>query len=155
MTEAKISNSRTSFSNSILNLCHSFKLPNYSVNEIESLTEKIIRKDEFLRVIEYYKISQAYSSKFSDKCGKIHFEYLLELIFCSNIPLLELENFKRKSGLNIISNSLNDLKLKIENKYLCFDNFAKYELISSKNYEVRTQFTIPHKKALMKMMLAF
>jgi hypothetical protein len=48
---------------------------------------------------------------------------------------------------------LNDLKLKIENKHLCFDNFVKYELINSKNYEIRTQFTIPQKEALMKMMI--
>ena len=34
MNDAKISNSRTSLSNSFLNLCHYFKLPNYNINEI-------------------------------------------------------------------------------------------------------------------------
>ena len=64
-----------------------------------------------------------------------------------------MENFRRESGLNVISNSLNDLKLKIENKHLCFDNFVKYELINTKNYEIKTQFTIPQKEAIMKMMI--
>jgi midasin (ATPase involved in ribosome maturation) len=41
----------------------------------------------------------------------------------------------------------------IENKHLCFDNFVKYELINTKNYEIKTQFTIPQKEAIMKMMI--
>lgn len=65
----------------------------------------------------------------------------------------EVENFKIESGLNKISNSLNDLKLKIENKHLCFDNFVKYELINTKNYEIKTQFTIQQKEAIMKIMI--
>jgi midasin (ATPase involved in ribosome maturation) len=178
MNDAKLSSSRTSLSHSFLNLCHSFKLPNYTLHEIELLAEKIIRKNinklfnkyEFMKVIKCYNISQKYSTKYSenggnafreililgqfiDKCGEIPLEYLLELIFCTNIPTSELENFRRESGLNVISNSLNDLKLKIENKHLCFDNFVKYELINTKNYEIKTQFTIPQKEAIMKMMI--
>ncbi len=65
----------------------------------------------------------------------------------------EVENFKIESGLNKISNSLNDLKLKIDNRHLCFDNFLKYELINTKNYEIKTQFTIPQKEAIMKIMI--
>lgn len=37
MNDNKISISRTSLSNSFLNLCHSFKLPNYTIKEIEIL----------------------------------------------------------------------------------------------------------------------
>ena len=44
------------------------------------------------------------------------------------------------------------MKLKIENDYLCFDNFVKYKLIS-KNYEIKTHFTISQKETLMKMMI--
>ena len=178
INDAKISNSRTSFSNSFLNLCHSFKLPNYTLKEIEILAEKIIRKEtnrlfkkeEFTQLIKCYNISQKYSSKYSedggntfreifklgqfvDKCSEIPLEYLLELILCSNIPMSEVENFKIESGLNKISNSLNDLKLKIDNKHLCFDNFVKYELINTKNYEIKTQFIIPQKEAIMKIMI--
>ena len=178
MNDSKLSNSRTSLSNSFLNLCHYFKLPNYSPNEIELLSEKIIRKntnllyykEDFKNVIKCFNISQNYSRKYSenggnsfreilklgqfiDKCQEIPLEYLLELILCSNIPPSEIENFKNESGLNKISNSLNDLKLKIQNNHLCFDNFIKYELINSKNYEVKTQFTISQKEAIMKILI--
>ena len=178
MNDAKLSNSRTSLSNSFLNLCHSFKLPNYSFNEIELLAEKIIRKnknklqdkEEFIKVIKCFNISQEISSKYSenggntfreilklgqfvDKCGEIPLDYLLELILINNIPLSDIENFKKKSGLNTISNSLNDLKLKIENNYLCFGDFVKYKLIEPINYEIKTQFTISQKEAVMKMMI--
>ena len=178
MNDAKISNSRISLSNTFLNLCHYFKLPNYTLHEIKLLSDKIIRKnsnnlwrkDEFNRVIKCFEISQEYSKKYSesggntfreilklgqfiDKCKEIPLEYLLELILCTNIPISELENFKNESGLNMVSNSLSDLKLKIENKYLCFDKFAKYKLIKDKNYEIKTQFTIPQKEAIMKIMI--
>ena len=178
MNDAKLSNSRTSLSNSFLNLCHFFKLPNYTSNEIELLANKIIRKgtnrlynkEEFKSVIKCYNISKKYSNKYSenggntfreilklgqfvDKCGDIPLEYLLDLILCTNVPVSEIDNFRRESGLNIISNSLNDLKLKIENKCLCFGNFVKYKLINSKNYEVKTQFTISQKEAIMKIMI--
>ena len=65
MNDAKLSSSRISLSHSFLNLCHSFKLPNYTLNEIELLAEKIIRKNknklfnkyEFMKVIKCYNIS--------------------------------------------------------------------------------------------------
>ena len=98
--------------------------------------------------LEILKLGQ-----FVDKCGDIPLEYLLDLILSTNIPASEIDNFRRKTGLNIISNSLNDLKLKIENKYLCFGNFVKYKLINSKNYEIKTQFTISQKEAIMKIMI--
>ena len=178
MNDAKLSNSRISLSNNFLNFCHYLKLPNYTIHEIKLLADKIIRKnnnnlwkkDEFNRVINCFEISQKYSKKYSenggntfreilklgqfiDKCGEIPLEYLLELILCTNIPTSEMENFKNESGLNIISNSLSDLKLKIENKYLCFDKFVKYKLINDKNYEIKTQFTISQKEAIMKIMI--
>ena len=178
MNDAKLSNSRTSLSISFLNRCHSLKLPDYSINEIELLAEEIIRKssnrlsngDTFLRVIKCFKISQEISKKYSetggntfreilklgqfiDKCEEIPIDYLLELILSRNIPASEIENFKSETGLNSISNSLNELKLKIENKHLCFDNFVKYKLINPENYEIKTQFTIPQKDALMKIMI--
>jgi len=178
MNDAKLSNSRTSLSISFLNRCHTLKLPDYSMNEIELLAEEIIRKsnnrlskeDIFLRVIKCFKIAQNISKKYSetggntfreilklgqfiDKFQEIPIDYLLELILCRNIPASEIENFKSETGLNSISNSLNELKLKIENKHLCFDNFIKYKLINPENYEIKTQFTIPQKDALMKMMI--
>ncbi len=63
------------------------------------------------------------------------------------MPESEIEKFKKELGLNCIS-SLNDLKIKIENNYLCFDDYVKYELINPKNFEVKTQFTISQKEAL-------
>ena len=80
-------------------------------------------------------------------------EYLLDLILSANVPISEIDNFRRESGLNIISNSLNDLKLKIENKYLYFGNLVKYKLINPKNYEIKTHFTISQKEAIMKIMI--
>ena len=174
MNDAKLSNSRTSLSNSFMNRCHLLKLPDYSINEKELLAEKILinlpNKEAFIKVMNCFKISQEIASKnsdfggntfreilklkqFIDKCKDIPIDYLLELILNRNIPESEMEKFKEKTGLNIISNSLNDLKLKIENKHLCFDNFVKYELINPKNYEIKTQFTVSQKEALMKMMI--
>lgn len=48
---------------------------------------------------------------------------------------------------------MNDLKLKIENNYLCFGDFVKYKLINPINYDIKTQFTISQKEAVMKMMI--
>ena len=123
-----------------------------------------------MRVMDCFKISQEISKKYSDnggntfreilklnqfidKCREIPIDYLLELILSSNIPPSELESFKEQTGLNTIANSLNDLKLKIENGYLCFENFVKYKLINTTNYEIKTHFTISQKEALMKMMI--
>ena len=174
MNGAKLSNSRTNLSNSFMNRCHLLKLSDYSINEKELLAEKILtnlpNKEAFFKVIEYFKISSRIASKYSDfegntfreilklrqfidKCPDIPIDYLLELILSRNIPPSEMENFKAETGFNIISNSLNDLKLKIENKCLCFDNFVKYKLINPKNYEIKTQFTISQKEALMKIMI--
>ena len=178
MNDAKLSNSRTSLSISFLNRCHSFKLSDYSNNEIVLLAEKIIRKttnilsdkDMFIRVMNCFQISQEIAKKYSqtggntfreiiklgqflDKCKEIPIDYLLELILSRNIPSSEIEVFKARTGLNTISKSLNELKLKIENKHLCFDNFIKYKLINPENYEIKTQFTVPQKEALMKIMI--
>ena len=57
-----------------------------------------------------------------------------------------MRNFQEKTKLNIISNSLNNLKLIIENDYLCFHKFVKYKLINPKKYEIKEQFTIFKKK---------
>lgn len=174
MNDAKISNSRTSLSNSFLNLCHSFKLSNYSTNEIILLADEMLNQycdeNEITRFINYYKSSQNYCQKYSEnggntfreilklrqfleKCRNIPLEYLLELILCANIPQSEIENFKNEVLLNNISDSLADLKLKIENNYLCFDNYVKYKLLNDRNNEVKTQFTISQKEAMMKMMI--
>ena len=174
MNDAKLSNSRTSLSVSFINRCHLLKLPDYSANEKELLSEKILtnlpNKEAFMRVMECLKISQGISNKYSDnggstfreilklsqfidKCREIPIDYLLELILSSNIPPSELESFKEQTGLNTIANSLNDLKLKIEKGYLCFDNFVKYKLVNTTNYEIKTHFTISQKEALMKMMI--
>ena len=174
MNDAKLSNSRTNLSNSFMNRCHLLKLPDYSINEKELLAEKILtnlpNKEAFIKVIKCFEISSRIASKYSDfggntfreilklkqfidKCQDIPVDYLLELILSRNIPPSEMDNFKTETGLNIISNSLNDLKLKIENKCLCFDNFVKYKLINPKNYEIKTQFTVSQKEALMKMMI--
>ena len=174
MNDAKISNSRTSLSNSFLNLCHSFKLSNYTTNEIILLADEMLYqfcdKNEITRIINCYKSSQNYCQKYSEnggntfreilklrqfleKCRNIPLEYLLELILCANIPQSEIENFKNEVLLNNISDSLADLKLKIENNYLCFDNYVKYKLLNDRNNEVKTQFTISQKEAMMKMMI--
>ena len=150
------------------------KITDFSINEKELLAEKILtnlpNKEAFKKIIKCFNISQGIANKYSDfggntfreilklkqfidKCQEIPIDYLLELILSRNIPASEMENFKEKTGLNIISTSLNDLKLKIENKNLCFDNFVKYKLINPKNYEVKTQFTVSQKEALMKMMI--
>ena len=177
MNDAKLSNSRTYLSNSFINRCHLFKLPDYSPNEklllakniFESLNKEI-NTETFMRIMKCFQISEKISSKYSgfsgttfrdilklnqfiDRCEEIPIDYLLELILGRNIPQSEMNNFQEKTGLNMISNSLNDLKLKIEKNYLCFDKFIKYKLINPRKYEIKEQFTISQKEALMKMMI--
>ena len=173
MNDAKMTNSRTSLSNSFLNRCHSFKLPDYSPNEKELLAEKIfnglVDNDNFMRIMicfnEADEISKKYSDiggntfreilklrQFMDKCKDISIDYLLELILSINIPESEIENFQTKNKLNMVSN-LNSLNLKYENGYLCFGKFVKYKLKNTKKYEIKEQFTISQKEALMKMMI--
>ena len=174
MNDAKLSNSRTSLSISFMNRCHLFKLVDYSKNEKVLLAQNILTnlqdKEVFKRVMKCFEISQTISNKYSsnggntfreilklkqfiDKCKDIPIDYLLELILSSNIPSSELENFRIKTGLNSISNSLNDLKLKIEKEHLCFHNFVKYKLLNPKIFEVKTHFTVSQKETLMKMMI--
>ena len=177
MNDAKLSNSRTSLSNSFINRCHLFKLADYSSNEKELLAEKILSKcnkkindETFKMIMKCFQISEIISSQYSniygntfreilklkqfiDKCEEIPIDYLLELILSRNIPQSEMEKFQAETGLKMISNSLNDLKLKIENNYLCFDKFVKYKLINPKKYEIKSQFTISQKETLMKMMI--
>ena len=173
MNDAKLSNSRTSLSNSFINRCHLFKLSDYSSNEKVLLAEQIltnINKDTLIKIMKCFNISEEISSKYSDiggnnfrdilklkqfidKCEEIPIDYLLDLILSRYIPASEMENFLEKTGLNMISNSLNDLKLKIVNNYLCFDKFVKYKLINPKKYGIKEQFTISQKEALMKMMI--
>ena len=144
MNDAKLSNSIISLSNSFLNKCHCYKLSYYSPNEKILLAEKIfydLNKDIFIRIMNCFKISQSFANKYSDtggntfreililrqfidKCKDVPIDYLLELILSRNISPSEIDNFKTETGLNAISNSLNGLKLKIENNYLCFDKFV-------------------------------
>ena len=170
MNDAKLSNSRTSLSNSFLSKCHSFKLPDYSGNEKELLAEKILTnvdKDTFMRIMKCFKEAEKkeYSDfggntfreilklkLFIDKCKDINIDYLLELILSRNIPESKIEKFQKDTGLNMIS-KLNGLKLTIEKGYLCFDKYVKYKLINTKKYEIKEQFTISQKEALMKMMI--
>ena len=172
MNDAKLSNSRTSLSNSFLSRCHSFKLPDYSPNEKLLLADKILTdvdKETFDRIIKCFQEAEKISTRFSnfggntfreilklkqfiDKCKDINIDYLLELILSRNIPESEMENFQNKTGLNMIS-KLNGLKLTIEKDYLCFDKYVKYKLLNTKKYEIKEQFTISQKEALMKIMI--
>ena len=169
MNDARMSNSRTSLSNSFLNLCHFFKISNYTNEEIFLLANKIIRnnnqlndKNKFETVFKCYKNSLMIGGntfreilklgELFAKCDDISLEYLLELILCSNMPESKIKSFKQENELNTTS-FLNDLKLKIDNNCLCFDKFLKYKLIKPNNYEVKTQFTISQKEALMKTVL--
>ena len=177
MNDAKLSNSRTSLSYSFINKCHLFKLPDYSKDEKLLLAEEIfnisnreIGKETLKTIMRCFNLSQEISNKYSitggntfreilklkqfcDKCIEIPIEYLLELILIRNIPQSEIEDFQEKTKLNMISNSLKDLKLTIENNYLCFGNFVKYKLINPRKYEIKEQFTAFQKEALMKIMI--
>ena len=173
MNDAKLSNSRTSLSNSFINRCHSFKLPDYSSNEKRLLAKTLfpnLNENIFNRIMNCFNISQELANKYSDfggntfrellklkqfveKCKDIPIDYLLELILSNNIPSSSMKTFQKKTGLNLISKSLNDLKLKIENNCLCFDKFVKYKLINPRKYKIKEHFTIPQKEALMKMMI--
>ena len=73
-------------------------LPNYTLNEIELLAEKIIKKNknklfnkyEFMKVIKCYKIAQKYSTKYSENGGNTFREILKLCQFidkCGEIPL--------------------------------------------------------------------
>ena len=173
MNDAKLSNSRTSLSNSFLSRCHTFKLPDYSPNEKLLLAEKIfdnvVDKDNFMRIMTCFQEAEVLAKKYSDfggntfreilklkqfidKCKDISTDYLLELILSGNIPESEMENFQKKHKLNMVSN-LNELKLKFKDNHLCFDKFVKYKLKNPKKYDIKEQFTIPQKEALMKMMI--
>ena len=48
---------------------------------------------------------------------------------------------------------MNDLNLKIEKNYLCFDKFVKYKLMNPRKYKIKEHFTVPQKEALMKIMI--
>ena len=82
MNDAKLSNSRTSLSNSFLNLCHFFKLSNYTQNEIALLANRIIRKgtnklynkEVFKIVLKCFNISKEY--KYSENGGNTFREIL-------------------------------------------------------------------------------
>ena len=119
MNNSRLSSSRTSLSNSFLNLCHFFKLRNYSKNEIKLLIEDKFGKDNVIndKIFNAYKISQEISNNCSDnnentfreilslkdlydKCKEIPIEYLIELIFAKNIPPLKFDEFKKKEALN-------------------------------------------------------
>lgn len=51
MNDEKLSNSRTFLSNSFLNLCIIFNLPNYTIDEVELLAENIIKKETNLYIV--------------------------------------------------------------------------------------------------------
>ena len=177
MNNSKLSNSRTSLSNSFLKLCHFFKLTNYSLNEIrlliQSKCQDIMEQKDINKIYNSYRISQEISNKYSDnnentfreiltlkelygKCNKIPIEYLLELIFTKNISPLKIEDFKKKSeeaGLKSMNNFINENELIINGSYLNFGDFIKYKIINQIKFDISEQFPFVQKESIVNILI--
>ena len=116
MNDARLSNARTTLSNSILNLSHLFKLSNYNEEEMLLLSKNILCKnnilseDKFIIAMKCFQNSKEYIKsysdngitlreikklyKFSKKCPDVPLNILLELIICPQIPLMKVEKLK-------------------------------------------------------------
>ena len=155
MNGSTMSNSRTSLSDSFLNLSHSFKLQNYSKDEIEKLIReklKIFDKKDIDYVVYKYNsyINNNKNNTFRDimKMGK----YFQNINTIGKDELLDLILYPEKK-INV-----SDWDLKLEKNYLYFgksDNYIKYNFPSNKLYrkEIRTLFSPSQKEALMKILV--
>ena len=172
MNDARLSNARTTLSNSILNLSHLFKLPNYNEEEMLLLSKNILCKnnilseDKFIIAMKCFQNSKEYIKsysdngitlreikklyKFSKKCPDVPLNILLELIICPQIPLMKVEKFKKENNL---TQTIEETP-KIENGYLCFSKLIQFKLYKN-TYDglINKQYTNLQKEALMKIII--
>ena len=147
MNGSNMSNSRTSLSSSFLQLCHSFKLSDYTEEEKVLLMGKILNK--YIGKNDIIKINK--------KISKNKNYTFREIIKLSNI-FEKINNIENRKKIDLIlepekSLNLNDSKLKMDNKYLYFGDYVKYPLNKSHNQELIKQFTYSQKEALIRIMI--
>ncbi|ORY29839.1 hypothetical protein LY90DRAFT_512768 [Neocallimastix californiae] len=175
MNDAKLSNARTMLSSTILNLSHTFKLPNYEPEEMKILaenilgTEELFKKKEYLiRAITCFFNSQKYVKnhsetggvtlreilklrEFTSECPDIPLDTLLDLVLCANMSEDDASKFKNE---NQFTNTLSNIKLEIKNNKLFLNDLIKYDLIKFRHDgPLNKQFTLPEKDALMKILI--
>ena len=148
MNGSNMSNSRTSLSSSFLQLCHSFKLSDYTKDEKDLLIEKILNgyigKNDINYISTYISKNKNYSFREVIKLSKI-FEKIKNIDFEKKLNLI-LEPEKNLD--------LKDLKLKKDNNNLCFGDYVKYPLNKkNNNQELIKQFTYSQKEAIFRIMI--
>jgi len=176
MNDAKLSNARTTLSSTLLNLSHTFKVPNFKPEEMKILTEKILggtklfsnNKEYLIRAIQCFLNSQKYINnqaetggntlreilklrEFTNKCPDVPLDTLLDLVLCSNMSEKDASNFKNEN--NIIT-TLTNIVPEIKDNKLCFKNLVNFNLIKPRyDGQVNKQFTLPEKNALLKILI--
>jgi len=172
---AKLSNARTTLSSTILNLSHTFKLPNYEPEEMKILAENILgsenlfkKKENLIRAITCFFNSQKYTKnrsetggvtlreilklkEFTNKCPDVPLDTLLDLVLCANMSDENISKFKNENQFN---NTLSNITPEIKNNTLCFEDLIKYDLVKPRyDGPLNKQFTLSEKDALMKILI--
>ncbi|OUM69791.1 hypothetical protein PIROE2DRAFT_57210 [Piromyces sp. E2] len=175
MNDAKLSNARTTLSSTILNLSHTFRLPNYEPEEMKILAESILgieklfkKKENLIRAINCFFNSLKYTKyksetggvtlreilklkEFSNKCPDVPLDTLLDLVLCANMSEEDINQYKNENQFN---NTLSNITPEIKNNKLCFKDLIKYDLLKDRyDGPVNKQFTLPERDALMKILI--
>ncbi|ORX61262.1 hypothetical protein BCR36DRAFT_408210 [Piromyces finnis] len=175
MNDAKLSNARTTLSSTILNLSHTFKLPNYEPEEMMILAENILGREKLFkdkecmkRALNCFFSSQKYKSnnnetggvtlreilklrEITNKCPDVPLDTLLDLVLCTNMSEEDAIKFKKE---NHFTTTLSNIIPEIKNNKLCFKDLIEFDLIRSRyDGPINKQFTLPEKNALMKILI--
>ena len=174
MNDPRLSNTRTSLSNSIINLSHIFKLPNYTEDEMPLSSKNILcsegtlTEDKFITAMKCFNNPREYIKNYSDNgvtlreinklykfskmCPDVPLHILLELIICPYIPLAKVDKFKKDNNLMQTKEEIETPK--IEKGYLCFHKLVQYQVCENvRDGLIKIQFTQPQKEALMKILI--
>jgi len=155
MNGSVMSNSRTSLSDSFLNLSHSFKLQNYTKEEIEQLIKEKLKNYDLMDI--KHVISQY--NKYSNENKNNTFREIMKIQkYFNNIKdiglneLLDMILFPEKKV------SVKDWDLRLDRNNLYFgkkNNYIKFPFPKNRNNrnEIKTLFTSSQKEALMKILV--